>query len=934
MSYLQFPRLIFSGNFQADPSTVNNDPEHFDSSRFQPNYDTPGPGATNGWWNPKGTGAWRLKDCVVQQVQYTDGTSCDKQADDPVVGMPINSVIDRVEGKLVDLDPEQQMVSEVWGFQVFLGEKDSSIGFGGDYDVAAFADIWVRYAAGQPDSFFGAFYQSVISLTKDIVGQADSKFLQELQAAIGQGKRLSIRFNVDGYIDDATDQSFTFGRITGAIGAYMPDEPKHFVAGRVINALPNTKPALNTAYAQIQGNFLHLDLGNSLPTTSIGGPLQDFGGLYLGTTNNGNQPVALGQIPYTQKDWYIKTAGIVTLTLTNEQLAAAENHPLILAQTTTSGITQLAAESADGTYVRADKYVFRFNPPEHQEAVFYATKFGKRLSAATISFVMDNSQMLGQQTQGPLPGPTPGTPNPTTGQYPFSFPNALNFNPSTNIGQIKTDVNGVALLVMVTTDPGNPRGYIDGQIFGFAYQLGDQPPAINSQQNPSQILNLLIFTQYVAPETPTWIADVAPILTQYAELYPIMKRIVDLSNFGSVIKNRSILTAVFSTPESDPNYMPVTRDLSRPKREMLLKWLANPVYFDTNSLPQLMMALQTAIELEHSTIPPYLTALYSLQPGANDEVAGLIRGVVIEEMLHMHLACNILIAIGGSPQIGQPGFVPIYPGSLPGGLRPGLTVTLKKCSIEQVRDCFMGIEMPEELIVQHYRRIDPKLHARMLAAEKAPEGTQRDMEYPEYTIGWFYDQIVEALENLNGQITYGNFDKQVDGPPGNGQIYIIRSLDDAKEAITDIKDQGEGKSASDPYDGYGELSHYYKFSEIVEGRQIYPTVGDADEPTPEVYSYSGPKIPFNPDEVWPMIDNPSLVTFPAGSRAEILSQQFAESYQALLSALHTTFNGHPENMNTAIGAMYSLGLQAVQLMQTPSGFNDGKNAGPKFRVDF
>ncbi|MBK9450948.1 MAG: hypothetical protein IPN95_19215 [Bacteroidetes bacterium] len=36
----------------------------------------------------------------------------------------------------------------------------------------------------------------------------------------------------------------------------------------------------------------------------------------------------------------------------------------------------------------------------------------------------------------------------------------------------------------------------------------------------------------------------------------------------------------------------------------------------------------------------------------------------------------------------------------------------------------------------------------------------------------------------------------------------------------------------------------------------------------------------------------------------------------------------------AIGAMYSMGLQAVELMQTPTGLNDGLNAGPKFKVNY
>ncbi len=80
MSYLGVPRLVFAGKFQADPSTVNNDPEHFDTARFQPSYQQLGQpsatGMTDGWWNPSGTGAWRFLDCVVTAVVYADGSTC------------------------------------------------------------------------------------------------------------------------------------------------------------------------------------------------------------------------------------------------------------------------------------------------------------------------------------------------------------------------------------------------------------------------------------------------------------------------------------------------------------------------------------------------------------------------------------------------------------------------------------------------------------------------------------------------------------------------------------------------------------------------------------------------------------------------------------------------------------------------------------------
>src|SRR5262249_37639486 len=152
-------------------------------------------------------------------------------------------------------------------------------------------------------------------------------------------------------------------------------------------------------------------------------------------------------------------------------------------------------------------------------------------------------------------------------------------------------------------------------------------------------------------------------------------------------------------------YMPVTRDLSGGKRQMILKWLDNPQYMNLDSAADLMQALQVAIELEHSTIPPYLCAYYSIKPGTNVAIAELIRSVVIEEMLHMALVCNILISIGGHPNIGHAKFVPTYPGPLPGGLRSGLIVRLRRCSIEQIRDCFMSIEEPEETEEMRRKRL-------------------------------------------------------------------------------------------------------------------------------------------------------------------------------------------------------------------------------------
>src|SRR5438270_2108 len=81
------------------------------------------------------------------------------------------------------------------------------------------------------------------------------------------------------------------------------------------------------------------------------------------------------------------------------------------------------------------------------------------------------------------------------------------------------------------------------------------------------------------------------------------------------------------------------------------------VFAALNTQDGLLSGLQQAIQLEHGTIPTYLYALYSIKPDSNTEIQERIRSIVIQEMLHMGLACNILNALGGSPVIDRPEFV-------------------------------------------------------------------------------------------------------------------------------------------------------------------------------------------------------------------------------------------------------------------------------------
>jgi hypothetical protein len=892
MSYLTPPRLTFAGRFQVDVSTVNNDPEHFDVANFRSSSWRTGEGPVDGWWNPSGTNAFRLVDAIVRSATASTGELSTDSAFDGAIGMGVRDADHRVPGRMVDLDPDNQLVPAVWGWRIEITDVTGRPVLAGSYEPSSMMEMWLRVAGGVPDSGFAAAYQSVLT-DLEWGDTSGSDVLDELHR--DSPDRLSMRFVLDGVDDDPTSPTVTIGRIIGAIGRHDPTEPHGFVAARHLDPSltplsdPSaTPPHVNSCVVAIDGTTAWIDLSNSLPTSSPGGPLVDVGNLRLAVAGAGpgDPPTLLGTIQYQSDDWLESTAGIVGIEIGDH---AQDERPLQVIGSTGVVLT----EPDDGLWLRFDQNTFRFDPGQQQTARLYARRFGRPAPGVDVALAFDSSLLDAQTVIDPRrPGPR------LVGQ------------PTTAVdvpSQVTTGDDGTADVTIAASDPGLPRDYIDGQVYQVVYRAGPTPPPAGSVVEPSRMLNLRVFSGTDVPARPSWVRDVGPIFQQYAALFPVMKPIIDLANYGEVASKARLVEFALSADITDPRYMPVTRDLSSAKRSMLLSWLAAPILFDRADPVDLRRALQVAIELEHATLPPYLTALFSIKPGSNRHIALLLNSVVREEMGHLVMAANILVAIGGSPQIGRHGFTPRYPGPIPGGIGDHTTLRLRRLSYSQIRDLFLTIERPGVVAETVAHQLSPGV------------SSYRESQ----TIDELYTAIADSIRMLSesGAITFGRTDHQVTEWLGGQRLAPVTSCDDALAQIETIRHEGAGVGPRDPRASEGErLGHYYRFAEILEGRTL---VHDG-----ESWAFRGDEIPLDESGIWPMVDDPDLESFPAGSRAAVEAASFRASYQALLDQLHVAFNGRPAAIGDAIAAMHSVGILGRRLASMPIG--DGLTAGPVF----
>jgi hypothetical protein len=249
--------------------------------------------------------------------------------------------------------------------------------------------------------------------------------------------------------------------------------------------------------------------------------------------------------------------------------------------------------------------------------------------------------------------------------------------------------------------------------------------------------------------------------------------------------------------------------------------------------------LEHALALELWTIPVYLTALYSIKglrntpPHNYPSAAKILYSVVVQEMLHIELVCNISNALGWTPRFHRPSYsdrkwVPfIHPKNeyLPADLH-GYSAIPQALGKDSLR-LFCAIELPhpkKEIVWEEERSYDSILE--MYEALKIGIPGLWDKCYVGHERNTKQKSAFQEYHNTNGR--------------NHGFSQPVTSVETALKAIDAIVEQGEGADSlvvppdyrpphsADPLHDAGwfkgNLSHYQKFRLLMHHSDTLPHV--------------------------------------------------------------------------------------------------------------
>jgi hypothetical protein len=351
----------------------------------------------------------------------------------------------------------------------------------------------------------------------------------------------------------------------------------------------------------------------------------------------------------------------------------------------------------------------------------------------------------------------------------------------------------------------------------------------------------------------------------------------------------------------------------------------------------LIDALNQAAELEHLLCCSYLFAGFSIKKSPDEtlqlvqteqtrEWATQIMLIARQEMEHLGMACNLLSAVGASPNFSRANF------PQPAGYLPvDLPSELSRFSLDTV-ERFIQFEKPD--------------WPGQVSSQVEQRQTSEEAFIPYSSLQELYEEIRQGFINLDeqlgaevlfigpteAQITNQTlFDQTAKGYQINLQGVLAKDPKDRlKEAVAMIDQiiaEGEGAPTS------SAGSHYARFVNIKEQYQALLS----ENPS------------FNPAK--PVADNPQTFKHPSGGQGTVISNPLTLQVAQLFNLVYETmlllmirFYAHTDETPTELTALQeiaffplmTMGIRPLGEVLTEMPIDDGTSglcAGPPFELE-
>ncbi|HET6314824.1 MAG TPA: ferritin-like protein [Chloroflexota bacterium] len=340
--------------------------------------------------------------------------------------------------------------------------------------------------------------------------------------------------------------------------------------------------------------------------------------------------------------------------------------------------------------------------------------------------------------------------------------------------------------------------------------------------------------------------------------------------------------------------------------------------------------LAEAAQLEHMIMCQYLFAEFSLKSGDEltadqaevvDRWRQTLRGIAVEEMLHLALVANLMAAIGAAPTFGRPNF-PRRSGYFPASVQLDLLPFGEQALLH-----FLYLERPEGMERQDAEGFVPA--APPLEPLDATEAMPHGQEFA--TVGHLYRGIERGLamlaDRLGERALFVGSPRAQATPERFGwpQVIAVTDLATAQSAVDEIIEQGEGAR------GDWRDAHYGRFLAMWQDYHDLCQRDPSFQPTrPVVAAYS--RQPFD------VVDPVAVITDP---RTRGVAELAALGYELVVHLLTRFFTHTDETeqqldvlVNSAIDTMASvLRPLATTLTTLPIGpEHPGRAAGFSFEM--